>query len=181
MTDDAVLNNTQKPHKFPVLQQHVSIFYDFRLGIKPYVWQTECLRGQMKTNATAFPQALGLAATFRLKIYFNFTFCNIKLLQFLKGKFFLVLCMCKRKTFLEFSSHEVIFNISQAVAIEVRAHWNSNIKHGVYETFYGLSCFSPVINIVRHPLWGRIQVQNFYCEILKELTGFHQVSKHLLL
>ena len=36
-----------------------------RLGIKPYIWVTECLRGQAKSNTTAFPQALGLAASFR--------------------------------------------------------------------------------------------------------------------
>ncbi len=36
-----------------------------RLGILPYVWDTECMRGQMMSNGTAFPQNLGLAATFR--------------------------------------------------------------------------------------------------------------------
>ena len=36
-----------------------------RLGIKPYAWITECLHGQAQTNTTAFPQSLGLAATFR--------------------------------------------------------------------------------------------------------------------
>lgn len=36
-----------------------------RLGIKPYVWSTECLRGHVDQYATAFPQSLGLAATFR--------------------------------------------------------------------------------------------------------------------
>ena len=37
-----------------------------RLGIKPYVWDTECLRGQVNVNkSTAFPQSVGLAATFR--------------------------------------------------------------------------------------------------------------------
>ena len=36
-----------------------------RLGIKPYVWSTECLRGHVGQFATAFPQSLGLAATFR--------------------------------------------------------------------------------------------------------------------
>ena len=36
------------------------------LGIKPYNWNTECLRGEgMAGNATSFPQALGLAAAFR--------------------------------------------------------------------------------------------------------------------
>ncbi len=36
-----------------------------RLGIKPYPWATECLHGQIHTNGTAFPQSIGLAATFR--------------------------------------------------------------------------------------------------------------------
>ena len=36
-----------------------------RLGIKPYVWSRECLRGHVGQFATAFPQSLGLAATFR--------------------------------------------------------------------------------------------------------------------
>ncbi|KAI8783286.1 beta-D-xylosidase 2 isoform X1 [Biomphalaria glabrata] len=37
-----------------------------RLGIGPYVWNTECLRGDVSApgTATAFPQAIGLAATF---------------------------------------------------------------------------------------------------------------------
>jgi len=37
-----------------------------RLGIPPYSWITECERGDMNAGpATSFPQALGLAATFR--------------------------------------------------------------------------------------------------------------------
>ena len=37
-----------------------------RLGIKPYPWGAECLRGDIQAGpATSFPQALGLAATFR--------------------------------------------------------------------------------------------------------------------
>lgn len=38
-----------------------------RLGIQPYNWNTECLRGDGEAPgwATAFPQALGLAASFR--------------------------------------------------------------------------------------------------------------------
>ncbi len=36
-----------------------------RLGINPYIWITECLSGQVNTNGTAFPQAIGLGATFR--------------------------------------------------------------------------------------------------------------------
>ena len=39
-----------------------------RLGIGPYQWDTECLRGDANApgkGATAFPQAIGLAAAFR--------------------------------------------------------------------------------------------------------------------
>lgn len=40
-----------------------------RLGIAPYNWNTECLRGDAEAPgwATAFPQALGLAAAFRYR------------------------------------------------------------------------------------------------------------------
>ncbi len=48
--------------KYPIFL--ILSFY-CRLGIKPYVWQTECLRGQVHSNTTAFPQALGLAASWR--------------------------------------------------------------------------------------------------------------------
>ena len=36
-----------------------------RLGVKPYQWIAECLRGYAYKNATAFPQAIGLGASFR--------------------------------------------------------------------------------------------------------------------
>ena len=52
-----------------------------RLGIKPYPWGSECLRGDVQAGpATSFPQALGLAATFRyflLKMQCSLTqFCE---------------------------------------------------------------------------------------------------------
>ena len=35
------------------------------LGIKPFQWGTECLRGTVGAGtATSFPQAIGLSATF---------------------------------------------------------------------------------------------------------------------
>lgn len=36
-----------------------------RLGIKPYQFDTECLHGVMEMKTTAFPQAIGLSASFR--------------------------------------------------------------------------------------------------------------------
>ncbi|KAM7138734.1 uncharacterized protein RBU57_016486 isoform 2-T2 [Macrochelys suwanniensis] len=91
-----------------------------RLGIKPYNWNTECLRGDGEAPgwATAFPQALGLAASF---------------------------------------SPELIHRVANATATEVRAKHNYFVSTGNYGDHTGLSCFSPVLNIMRHPLWGRNQ------------------------
>lgn len=37
-----------------------------RLGISPFQWDSECLRGDVGAgNATSFPQSIGLAATFK--------------------------------------------------------------------------------------------------------------------
>ncbi|CAL1527276.1 unnamed protein product [Lymnaea stagnalis] len=44
-----------------------------RLGIGAYQWDTECLRGDAETaeNATAFPQAIGLSATFSPQLLYE--------------------------------------------------------------------------------------------------------------
>ncbi|XP_071112668.1 uncharacterized protein [Haliotis cracherodii] len=90
-----------------------------RLGIKPYAWNTECLRGDVAAaNATGFPQALGLAASF---------------------------------------SPSLVFQIGEATGVEVRAKYNNYSRSGLHGKHMGVSCFSPVINIVRDPRWGRIQ------------------------
>ncbi|XP_074904798.1 uncharacterized protein LOC142040610 [Buteo buteo] len=91
-----------------------------RLGIGPYNWNTECLRGDAEAPgwATAFPQALGLAAAF---------------------------------------SPELVYRVANATATEVRAKHNDFAATGRYGDHTGLSCFSPVLNIMRHPLWGRNQ------------------------
>jgi len=54
-------------------------------------------------------------------------------------------------------SRELMYNMSVAVSYEVRAFYNEDVRRGIYNKS-GLSCFSPVINIMRHPLWGRNQV-----------------------
>ncbi|XP_039209267.1 probable beta-D-xylosidase 2 isoform X1 [Crotalus tigris] len=91
-----------------------------RLGIGPYNWNTECLRGDAEAQgwATSFPQALGLAASF---------------------------------------NPQLIFEVANATATEVRAKHNYFESVGYYNDHTGLSCFSPVLNIMRHPLWGRNQ------------------------
>jgi len=59
-------------------------------------------------------------------------------------------------------SRELLYNMSVAVSHEVRAFYNEDIHNGVYGKS-GLSCFGPVINIMRHPMWGRNQVCNSAC------------------
>ncbi|XP_013395228.1 probable beta-D-xylosidase 7 [Lingula anatina] len=54
-------------------------------------------------------------------------------------------------------SPELIYNVSRAIGMEVRAVHNNHTKYGQYGDDSGLSCFSPVVNIMRHPLWGRNQ------------------------
>ncbi|XP_067674661.1 uncharacterized protein [Haliotis asinina] len=88
-----------------------------RLGIRPYSWDTECLRGDVKAgNATSFPEPIGLAASFDPKL---------------------------------------IYRVAEATSIEVRAKYNNFSEHAVYGTHKGVSCLSPVINILRDPRWGR--------------------------
>ena len=53
-----------------------------------------------------------------------------------------------------------MYNVSEAVSYELRGVYNDDIKRGV-QGQSGLSCLSPVINIMRHPLWGRNQVRIF--------------------
>lgn len=90
-----------------------------RLGIKPYQWGTECLRGDVQAGtATAFPQALGLAATF---------------------------------------DEDLLFGVAEATSVEVRAKNNNYVSKGDYQFHHGISCWSPVINIMRDPRWGRNQ------------------------
>ena len=58
-----------------------------------------------------------------------------------------------------FFSPKLIHAIAEATAKEVRAKYNNYTKTGQYGDHKGISCFSPVINIMRHPLWGRNQVR----------------------
>ncbi|ESO87218.1 hypothetical protein LOTGIDRAFT_154721 [Lottia gigantea] len=109
-----------------------------RLGINAYSWNTECLRGDVAAgNATAFPQAIGLAASF---------------------------------------SPDLIFRVAEATSVEVRAKFNYYIKNKMYGDHKGVSCFSPVINIVRDPRWGR--TQNVHKMLLEsEITRSYSPKK----
>lgn len=56
-------------------------------------------------------------------------------------------------------SPELIYRVANATATEVRAKHTHFMAMGKYSDHTGLSCFSPVLNIMRHPLWGRNQVR----------------------
>ncbi|XP_022099032.1 probable beta-D-xylosidase 2 [Acanthaster planci] len=48
-------------------------------------------------------------------------------------------------------------SVASATSEEVRAKYNNFTRHGIRRDHCGLTCFSPVANIMRHPLWGRNQ------------------------
>lgn len=54
-------------------------------------------------------------------------------------------------------SPKLMRSVASAISTEVRAKNNDFVKRGIYSSHTGLNCFSPVINIMRHPLWGRNQ------------------------
>ncbi|XP_038072709.1 probable beta-D-xylosidase 6 [Patiria miniata] len=54
-------------------------------------------------------------------------------------------------------SRTIAGGVALATSEEVRAKYNNFTQHGIHRDHGGLSCFSPVVNIMRHPLWGRNQ------------------------
>ena len=51
----------------------------------------------------------------------------------------------------------LLHGIGAVVSTEARAKYNDAILHGNYDRFYGLTIWSPNINIFRDPRWGRGQ------------------------
>src|SRR6267143_967204 len=90
-----------------------------RLGIPAYNWWNEGLHGVARSgNATVFPQAIGLAATWDTGL---------------------------------------IHGVAEVISTEARAKYNDAIAHGNTGRYYGLTFWSPNINIFRDPRWGRGQ------------------------
>src|SRR5215469_1278246 len=90
-----------------------------RLGIPAYNWWNEGLHGVARAGqATVFPQAIGLAATWDTAL---------------------------------------VHRIADVVSTEARAKYNDAIQHGNTGRYYGLTFWSPNINIFRDPRWGRGQ------------------------
>ena len=90
-----------------------------RLGIPAYNWWNEGLHGVARAgNATVFPQAIGLAATW---------------------------------------DTDLIHRVADVISTEARAKYNDAIQHGNTGRYFGLTFWSPNINIFRDPRWGRGQ------------------------
>ncbi|VDK32900.1 unnamed protein product [Taenia asiatica] len=51
----------------------------------------------------------------------------------------------------------LIHAVANATAYEARAKYNSYVRTEEYQDHKGINCFSPVVNLLRHPLWGRNQ------------------------
>ncbi|HEY4837131.1 MAG TPA: glycoside hydrolase family 3 C-terminal domain-containing protein [Candidatus Acidoferrales bacterium] len=90
-----------------------------RLGIPAYNWWNEALHGVARAgNATVFPQAIGLAATW---------------------------------------DTDLIHRVADVISTEARAKYIDAIAHGNTARYFGLTFWSPNINIFRDPRWGRGQ------------------------
>lgn len=90
-----------------------------RLGIPEYDWWNEALHGvAISGNATVFPQAIGLGATF---------------------------------------DPPLINRVATVISEEARAKYHEAQRKGNRNRFYGLTFWSPNINIFRDPRWGRGQ------------------------
>jgi beta-glucosidase len=90
-----------------------------RLNIPAYDWWNEALHGVARAGeATVFPQAIGLAATF---------------------------------------DTELMHRIADVISTEARAKYNEAIRNDNHGRYFGLTFWSPNINIFRDPRWGRGQ------------------------
>lgn len=52
---------------------------------------------------------------------------------------------------------QAVGDMAQIISTEARAKYSWAIDHGIHSIFYGLTVWSPNINIVRDPRWGRGQ------------------------
>src|SRR5262252_740433 len=90
-----------------------------RLAVPAYNWWNEALHGVARAGqATVFPQAIGLAATW---------------------------------------DTDLMHRVADAISTEARAKYNDAIRHDNHGQYFGLTFWSPNINIFRDPRWGRGQ------------------------
>ena len=90
-----------------------------RLNVPSYDWWNEALHGVARSgNATVFPQAIGMAATW---------------------------------------DADLVHREGRAISTEARAKYNQAQRDSNHSIYFGLTFWSPNINIFRDPRWGRGQ------------------------
>lgn len=75
---------------------------------------------------------------------------------------------------------EIVRECAEVISIEARAKYNKNVEYGDRDIFKGLTFWSPNINIVRDPRWGRghetygedpFLTATIGCEFIKGIQG----------
>jgi beta-glucosidase len=66
---------------------------------------------------------------------------------------------------------KLMLKISKAISDEARAKYNKAIKEGIRERYFGLTFWSPNINIYRDPRWGRGQETYGECPYLTSVLA----------
>jgi len=114
---DALVHAMTLEEKVGQMENHAAAIP--RLGVPEYDYWSEGLHGIARSgNATLFPQAIGLAATWDTQL-----------------------------------QHQV----ATVISIEARAKYEQAMRDNLHNIFYGLTIWSPNINIFRDPRWGRGQ------------------------
>ncbi|KAK8808580.1 hypothetical protein WA158_008481, partial [Blastocystis sp. Blastoise] len=70
----------------------------------------------------------------------------------------------------------LVHQIAEYTADEVRGKHNDYVKEGVYKVHAGITCWTPVVNIFRHPLWGRGQETYGECPVVNGILGAEMVK-----
>ena len=109
-----------------------------RLGVGGYGYGQECNSGVI----VGYPQNIGMVSTFPCSQAITASGC------FRNGFYF------QAATF----NRSVVFHAGRGTGLGMRARWFDAKSPNASEDLPGyptLSCWSPMINIMRHPLWGR--------------------------
>ena len=83
--------------------------------------------------------------------HFDFVLPSLQLDRLLSSKDLVyVVCLL--------SSEDLVYVVAEAIGTEARAVFNNASRNGDFSPMKGISCFAPFVNVMRHPLWGRVQV-----------------------
>lgn len=73
-----------------------------------------------------------------------------------------------------------MYTVAEAIGTEARAVYNYASTHGDFGLMKGVSCFAPFINLMRHPLWGRVQVCKQFSLVVSLMNSNGQQMSFML-